>query len=509
MKLDKMTNTIRNAFWGYIQKIFSILLPFILRTVIIYRLGVDYVGLNSLFTSILSVLSLSELGFGSAMIYSMYKPISENNKKEICSLLNLYKKVYRIIGILILCLGLLFIPFLSNFIYSPFPSDINLNFVYMLFLINTSISYLLFSYKSSLLIAHQRNDLLSKIDVLVNIPLYLIQIIVIYFTKQYYFYLLLILFGTILNNLFNLLVVNRLFPQYKCQGSVNKEEFIKIKKNVSALLLHKVGGTIINSVDNIIISTFLGLTVVAQYNNYYYIMNSVYAIVLIIFNGMTAGIGNSVFTEEKKKVKSDFNKVLFFNGWIASWFTVSLICIYQIFIEIWVGNSLLFSFNTVILISIYFFVHTIRRTIIVYRDATGKWWDNRFQPVISGLFNLIVNVILINIIGINGVIISTILSMILIDVPWEANTFYKTYIDNNIKNYYKKLFYWCIVTIIIGLITFKLCEIILYNLYISLIYRVIICILIPNIFFILINRKSKDYIYFKNLIFNKIINKNK
>ena len=163
LKSDRIKNTRRNAIWGIVNKFITILLPFITRTVLIYVLGVEYVGINGLFSSILQVLSLAELGFSSAIVYSMYKPLAENDNDVVCALLQFYKKIYRCIGSIVLIIGVALIPFLKYLISGSCPSDVNIYVVYIIYLLNTSCSYFLFAYKKSLLSAVQRQDIISKV----------------------------------------------------------------------------------------------------------------------------------------------------------------------------------------------------------------------------------------------------------------------------------------------------------------------------------------------------------
>ena len=162
MRLAKTKNAVRNIFFGAVFKIITLLGPFIIRTMILWIMGSEYIGLNSLFTSILSFLSLAELGVGSALVYSMYKPIAEDDQDMICALLNLYRKMYRIIGMIILGVGLLLLPFLNKLVKGEAPADVNLYILYLIYLFNTVISYVMFAYKQSLLTAFQRSDIISK-----------------------------------------------------------------------------------------------------------------------------------------------------------------------------------------------------------------------------------------------------------------------------------------------------------------------------------------------------------
>ena len=212
-KLNRSKNTKRNIIFGLIHRIIGLVLPFFCQTVLIYVLGAEYNGLKGLFSSILTILNLAELGFGSALVFAMYEPITKDDKITICALLNLYKKVYRIIGISIFAIGLCATPFLPWFIHGKVPSDINLQAIYLLYLINTSISYLMFAYKSSLLSAFQRVDIINITGITTTIFLNVCQILVLLKTKDYYLYLVVSIISSILNNLIISLCVDRMYPE--------------------------------------------------------------------------------------------------------------------------------------------------------------------------------------------------------------------------------------------------------------------------------------------------------
>lgn len=510
MKLDKKKNAIRNGIWGYLSKLSNMIFPFIFRTVLIYALGDKYLGLNSLFTSILQVLNLSELGIGTAIVYSMYKPIANNDTKKINALLNLYKKTYRIIGLIVLIMGGILTPFIPFLIKNGYPTDINIYIVYIGFLLNTVISYELYGYRISLLSAFQRNDIESKNNLIANVFLYVVSMISIIIFKNYYFYIITLNVSTIINNILMCYSTNKYFSQYNCEGSIDNEEKKNIKNNVLALVCHKIGGTILNSSDNIIISKFLGLTTLAIYNNYYYIMNSVSNMINILFVGLTGGLGNSYETESLEKNRENFYKVLFFNFYITLICSTCLIGLYQDFIKLWLGDKYLLSFPLVFLIVIYFYIHTIRRCIIVFRDAAGMWWDNRFQPLVSAILNLVLNIILVNFIGLYGIVVSTIIAMIIVDIPWESIVFFKNKMKESPMKYFSKIFQYTMILIINIGIVLLLFNYIKFNLVFNLIIKLVISITISNIFIFIIFKNSNEYTYFKKLIkgiIKKIIKK--
>ncbi|MDE5754401.1 MAG: oligosaccharide flippase family protein, partial [Oscillospiraceae bacterium] len=271
MKIERTQNASRNILFGGWLKLLQIVIPFLMRTAMTYFIGIQYLGLNSLFTSVLQVLNLAELGVGSAMVYSMYKPIAEDDTKSICALMRMYQLYYRAIGLIVLALGLLLLPFIPNLIKGEIPSDINVYVLYLINLSTTVLSYWLFAYKNSLLQAHQRTDIASKVMIITNIIQYLLQFLVLWLFKSYYLYVIVILLTQALTNILTASVVTKLYPNYKPEGKLAQKEVKNINCRIRDLFTSKIGGVIINSADTVVVSAFLGLTMLAVYQNYYFI----------------------------------------------------------------------------------------------------------------------------------------------------------------------------------------------------------------------------------------------
>lgn len=288
MKIERTKNATRNIIYGVFLKIYQLLGPFILRTIFIYTLGMEYLGLNSLFTSILSVLNLAELGVGSALVFSMYKPIAEDDTEKICALMNLYKLYYRIIGAVILIIGLILVPFIPKLISGSVPEDVNIYVLYLMNLGATVLSYWLFAYKTCLFGAHQRNDMIAKVTIVSSTLQYIIQAIFLISISNYYLYLTITLTTGIFNNLYAAYKCNKMYPKYKARGNLERTEVKEIHRKVRDLFTSKIGGAVVDSADTIVISSFLGLTTLAIYNNYFYIMSSIYGFIMIIFNACMA-----------------------------------------------------------------------------------------------------------------------------------------------------------------------------------------------------------------------------
>ena len=290
----KIEKSLFNVFFGLVNKIILIIFPFIIKTVIIKKLGNEYLGLNSLFTSLLQMLSLAELGFGSAMVYAMYKPLKENDSNLICKLLKEYKKIYLIIGSIIGGVGCLLMPLLPYLIESGTPNDINIYILYFIYLFNTTVSYFLFAYRKSLFEADQKNGVLNIINAFVNLMMYILQIVILLNTSNYYFYVLVIPLATILNNIISFALSKKEYSQYYCNGELEEKEKKKIFRNVFSLFGHSLGSMIIISIDSIILSSYLGLNILAIYSNYHYMLNAIGGIVVVFYTSILASVGNII-----------------------------------------------------------------------------------------------------------------------------------------------------------------------------------------------------------------------
>ena len=506
MKLERTKNATKNIIFGTILKLYQIIVPFLMRTVMIYCLGMEYLGLNSLFTSILQVLNLAELGIGSAMIFSMYKPIAKDDNTTICALMNLYKIYYRIIGLVILIIGIGISPFVPKLIKSDLPEGMNVYVLYFMNLTITVLSYWLFAYKNSLLQAHQRNDIISKITLVINTIQYILQVVVIYFFKDYYWYVMISLMGQIAINITTALIVNKMYPKYKAKGKLEKDIVKDINQRVKDLFTAKLGGVIVNSADTIVISAFLGLKVLAVYQNYYFILTAVIGVVGVIFTSCSAGIGNSIIVETNEKNYKDLKKFLFLIMWLSGVCTCELCCLYQPFMEFWVGKDFLLDFSAVICFCAYYFIYEINALFLLYKDSAGIWHTDRFRPLATALTNLFLNLILVNFIGIYGVLLSTVISTLIVGMPWLLHNLFNEIFKISPKSLIIELFKYTFFVIIITGISYFITLLFDGVSIFILIIKAMVCFCVSNILLFLLYYKSNEFYDAKQLVL-KMLNK--
>lgn len=493
-KIERTKNASRNIVFGGILKLYQIIVPFLMRTAMIYLMGVQYLGLNSLFTSVLQVLNLAELGVGSAMVFSMYKPIAEDDNTTICALMKLYRIYYRVIGLVIAVVGCALTPFIPRLIKSDVPAGINVYIIYLLNLGATVLSYWLFAYKNSILQAHQRTDVVSKVTLVTNTVQYVLQLFVLWAFHNYYLYVIVMLATQALANIVTAICADKIYPQFKPKGNVDKTLVQKINQRIRDLFTSKIGGIIYDSADTIVISAFLGLTVLAVYQNYFYILNAITGLIAVIFAACTAGIGNSIVVESKEKNYQDLNKFAFIITWIAGFCSVCLLCIYQPFMELWVGKDLMLSLSAVVCFVIYFFVRQFNALLNLYKDASGMWHEDRFRPLAAALTNLVLNLILVQFIGIYGILLSTVLAILCVGMPWLMhNLFTVIFEKKHMWHFTLKLAKYTFVVLISCVITYFICSSFSIGLVPTTLVRGMICFIVPNLIYYLTFRKTEEF----------------
>lgn len=480
MEMNRSRNATRNIIFGVILKIYQLVLPFAMRTIIMYELGVKYLGLNSLFTSILQVLNLAELGVGSAMVFSMYKPIAHGDSKNICALMKLYKIYYRVIGLVVLASGLVLLPFIPKLIAGDVPDGINIYVLYLLNLLATVFTYWLFAYKNSILQAHQRQDVVSKVTIVTDTCKYILQIGMLFAFHNYYYYVCVLLLSQIFNNILTAIVSNKLYPQFQAEGKLPKETVNEINQKIKDLFTSKLGFTIVSSADTVVISAFLGLEALAIYQNYYYIINAVMGFVAIVYSSITAGVGNSMIVYDTEKNYRDYRIFTFLACWITAFCVSCFSGLFQPFMKLWMGKELLLPYPLVILLCVYFWVYEYIMMASVYKDAGGIWHEDRFRPLLSGLVNLSLNLLTVKLLGLYGIVLSTIISMVIISAPWITSNIFKLIFKKSAKKYIAKVGYYLFTAIVATTVTNIIIKFIPDNGWLWFVVKAAVCVVVSN-----------------------------
>lgn len=513
MRLERSKNTSNNIKWGIIYRFSGILIPFVCKAAIIRIFGVNYLGLNSLFTSIFTALNMAELGFSSAVVYFLYRAVAEDDTIRIRELLNYYKWVYNIVGLIILLAGLSLMPFLKYMIKKDIPGDINIYVIYLISLSSTVLSYLLFAYKTCILTAYQRSSVVFAIHSVVLVAESLLQIFAIFKLRNYYIYQGITVLSNVANNLLVNRYVKKYYPELVPQGKLAKDVRKQITTMVKSLFYYKLGSTVVHSADSIVISTYFGLTVSGIYGNYYYVVNLLFGLLTVYYTSFRAGLGNSIAMDSVEKNYRTFDVLQLLQCWIIGWCTVCMLCLYQDFITIYAGRENLLSIGHVVCMCAYFFTWKIQDVAYVFKEACGLWTADRFRPLIGAFVNLTLNIVSIRFIGLYGVILSTVAVACTIDLVWSPKALFQQYFMKERKRYYLTLLENLGVTIIMAVPTYLLSGLIQTDSAIkNMVLKMILCVTVPNLIFILLNfrrwefkavmRRLGNILPFVNKVFN-------
>ena len=433
MKLDFKKNVKRNMVANAVSSGIRMLFPFLNRTLFLWLLGPAYLGLNGLFGSILGVLMLAELGFGTAVVCSMYKPVADDDRELLCAYLGFYRTVYRCVGAAIFALGLALLPFLGKLVHGTVPPDIDLHILYLIHLVNTAASYFLFAYRGVVLGAHHRNDVITNIRTGVSVAQYVAVFLILLVTRNYYHYVLATVVFTVLQNVLLVKASRRHFPDIEPRGKLPPELRRRVVSDVKSIFMHKVGGIITNSTDNLVISAFLGLVAVAAYGNYYYVVTTVAGLVAVVYSSMTGGFGNKIYTESKA---DNFRLFMRMNrlSMVAVIFCAAMMAaMYQPFMSVWVKDdpALMRHALTPALMVLYFYIMQSRQVLLAFKSAASLWKQDRWKPIVAGAVNLGTNILFVLFLPaaykLDGVIFSTIIGFAFIQIPWESHVVFSCF----------------------------------------------------------------------------------
>ena len=503
--MSRTENAIKNAGFGIICKIAIMIVSFISRTVFIYILGSTYLGVNGLFSEVLSLLSFAELGFGSAMTFSMYKPVADNDKDRIIRLLNFYKKVYRIIALVIACSGLCLVPFIGNIVKgADWLSVRSLQLYFLIFLFNTVIEYFV-SYKFTYINALQKNYIATNISTVVTVTSQVAQILVIVIYKNFLLYLLVNSAILLISRLFIVIFLNNKFPILKEKAVVplSKEEKEPIFHEVKGLAIHQFASAAVHSTDNLIISSMISVVTVGLISSYNMLINSVLGFVVILFNSVTSGFGNLVAESKIENYRQVFKEINFANFWIYGFCCVAFWILIPPFITLWIGADKLIdnvSF-TLIILNVY-----LQGQCTAYnnaRIAKGNFNKDKWLALLQAIINLVVSVVSAKYLELVGVYIGTIASR-MIYVLFRPYSTYEYLFGENVKVYYKKFIQYFIEVVLAALVTKWITNIIVHEVTVlSFLIALLIVAIVPNAFFLACNIKSKELqmwkVRFKNL----------
>lgn len=490
----------KNFMYSTIGSISNSILGFLSRTVFIYTLGTSYLGLSGLFTNVLGMLSLAELGVGTAISFSLYKPLAENNSKKVWAYIDFYKKAYRLVAFVVASIGLALIPFLKYIIKGAEGID-NITLMYCIFLFNTVSSYLI-SYRTTVLSADQRNYLQTNINTVFNVIMNVFQMIVLVITRNYICYLLTQAVIQFSSKIYLNYYAKKMYPYLKEKHGeeLSKEEKSTIYKKIKALIMHKVGEVSINQTDNIIISSFISIKTVGLVSNFTLIINLINTFVNSFFNSAIAGFGNIISTETEERRLKAFKKYDFLGFWFYGWTSICLFFLLKPFVTIWIGEDKLIDSVTLALLCTNYYFTGQRIPIGNVKVAAGVYEQDVWIPFVQSFINIIVSIYGAMHWGLKGVYIGTLLSSL---VPNLVRPFvvYKAVFKVSSWDYYK-IYIQRIAFMLFTILSISAINYFFYssNIYLNSLILFALCIIIPNIYMVIFYRKTEGFIYVKSIV---------
>lgn len=496
-------NSVINAIAATTAQVVNIFVTFTARRIFLMMLGETLLGINSLFTQILSMMSLVELGIGPAIVYSLYKPLADDNREQIGAIMRLYKKIYTVLGFVILGIGLGLTPFIKNFISGDISNVSHIYLIFILFVLNSSFSYFN-SYKQNLIIADQK----KYITILYHYGLYLVmnglQIAVLLMTKNFILYLVLQIIFTLLENVMLSLKTKKMYPylkEYK-DAKVDQAILSNMKHNVKALIFHKVGGVCVSSTDTLIISKFIGIVTVGMYTNYVYVTNSFSTLITQLFSSITSSVGNFNAQSTKEESFQVFKKVYFLNYFLMGVISVCVFCLISDFIAVVFGANMLLSKFVVMLLVMKLYMSGMRSSLLTFKEAMGIYHEDRFRPLAEGLVNLVVSILLAPHFELVGVLIGTICSHLFVNMWIEPLVLYRKGFERKTTSYFVTylLYFGCLIAVCAA--TVLLSSWIVVTSFWILIVKAVFVGVISLALFVLVSLifNRKEFMYYMNLL---------
>lgn len=468
------------------------LLRFAVRTTFIYHLSEAFLGANGLFSSILNVLSIVELGIGSSISFALYKPLAEQDKEQVKALMALYRKAYRIIGLVIIGGGLCLLPFLP-YIIKERVEGLNLYILYLLYLLQSSSSYFFFAYKGTLLTADQKHYKVTLISTLCSVFSAGVQIAILCIpflspAMSFYLYTIVGILEGIISNLFVARIVDALYPYIKEKDLVPIQSDVRKKlfQNIGALSISRISRVALDSIDSIIISATLsqGLSLNGKYSNYTLIVSFINSIFTIISSAITASLGNYLVENSTQRGKDLFDSINLIFTWLYGFCFVCLWCLLDPFIGgVWITEEWLLSDQMVFLISLNFLLNGINFAPMKFIQAAGLYWQARARYVISAVLNIFLS-ILFGVIfewGLEGVVFATSIALVGMTCL-DPYIVFKYLFQKKPYPYYFRYMIFLISIVSTGAVTNTVCNRLVPNYTISgFALRLLICLLLPNI----------------------------
>lgn len=503
MSDSRVQQSTKNFVYAAVLQFVKIVLVFASRIVFVKILGASYLGINGLFSNVLGILSLADLGMATAMMYSLYKPLAKKDYKLINAYMNFYKKVYNYIAIIVTVFGILMIPFLKYMINLP-ENIPHIYLYYIILLSNTVVSYLYISV-TTLAVADQKSYLINGYDIIFQLVVNVLQVIILILTKSFALYLLVNTFCILLGNIFKVKAVKK---EYKYLSSSTENKLPKkarkeLYNNVKSLFLYKIGSIIQGSTDNILISIMVGTVVVGYYSNYCTIILAITTFITMFFTSLKASLGNYIVENNTDNQYNMFCILEFFNYWLVTFCSICFYTLIPDFIKICFGKEYLLSDMLLFFAVLNFYTTNIRQTIWAFRETTGIFQKTKYITLVTSILNIFLSIVLGKIMGLEGIILATIVSRLLYAWWKEPKILYNDYFKVSVWKYIKQYLLRVLEMLIVMICCSTVCNLIsIENIYVLFLMKMIITSLITVLLFILIYHKTNAFQYAKKIVLN-------
>ena len=482
-----------NIFAGLAGYGINTVVGFVCRIIFVRTLSADYLGVSGLFTNILSMLSLAELGISSAITYALYKPLAEGDEKKTASIMQFYRKAYAAIGCFVALVGLATLPFLNIIIVDPPAIKESIYLLYLLYLLNTVVSYF-FSYRQSILSASQRQYIVSGYSYVITIAQSIIQIAYLLLTHEYIGYLLIQVAGGITYNIWVSRKAAKDYPYIKDQSAepLSKEERRSLFRNIKALTINKISGVLVNSTDNIAITFFSGISSVGFASNYTLFSTTLDRLVTLLFNGLTGSVGNLNATADAEYRYRFFKALNLANFWLYGWASIGMAVVSGDLVQWFYGADYVLPLRIPVILAINFYTIGMLHASYTYKSTLGLFRYGQYILIFTGLINIVLDIILGNRYGVLGIYLATLIARACTNLWYEPYAVYKYGLKKNPMLYFIRYLEFSVILAAAGLLSYWVCSFCHFPVIVNVFAKIIICSVIPNGMFLVVFHRTEE-----------------
>ncbi len=502
---SRTLNSKRNIIAGGLCNCLLPVFGLIVNAGVVRCFSVEYIGLAGTFNAVLQVLNLAELGFSTAMTVNLYRPLKDNDTAAVRGMLAYFKRVYRIIGLVIFAAGVIVCPFLGRLVKDSGEITENIYILYLLFLLNKAVTFWLYAHKEALLNAVQRFDIIKLVHILSYAVKSCLQLLAVIVFRNFYFYAAALILGTVLYNAALNILSKKKFPQYAPEGRIDEAIKLTVKKQVAGLTVSNVLGVSRDSLNSILITSFFGLYIAGKYSNYCTVYDAVIGFFLITTKAVMSSIGNSIVSETVEKNYENLTKMEFLQNLVTTACTAYLLSLYQPFMKVWMGEELMFSDPVMLLFVLYFYIRAMSEVRNAYFSALGYWWKAKWIFVTETVVVIVLMFVLGKLLGVAGIILAPCISILTVNYIGITNLMFREYFRIGAKEYYTNRILYTAVTAVIGFTAWYSCGLVSYEGIPGLLLRVAVCTLVlvitvPAMMYLLKREYMKESVSFMKQI---------